>query len=108
MSEHQTHLPLESTFSVAPEAPPEMRDEIARVWGMPLGRRVAVSFRGGQFTSVEGVLELAAAPDYPWNPRQPLRLRIAGCDFSSRDIEHWRALQKYAKGGRTPTPSGWR
>lgn len=92
MSEHQTHLPLETAFSAAPGAPPELREEIASAWGLPLGRQVAVSFRDGKFAGVAGVLELAAAPDYPWNPRQPLRLRVAGCDFSSRDIEHWRLV----------------
>ena len=92
MSEHQTHLPLESTFSVAPESPPELRDEIARVWGLPLGKRIAVTFRDGKLAGVAGVLELATAPDYPWNPRSPLRLRVTGCDFSSRDIGSWKLL----------------
>ncbi len=89
MPEQQTHLPLDTTFSLAPEAPPELRDEIARVWGLPLGKRVAVSLRNNQLEAVTGVLELAAAPDFPWNSRQALRLRIVGCDFSSRDIERW-------------------
>ena len=92
MSEHQTHLPLEATFSVAPESPPELRDEIASIWGLPLGKRVSVSFRDSKLAGVAGVLELVTAPDYPWNSRQPLRLRVAGCDFSARDIEHWNLL----------------
>lgn len=92
MPEHQADLPLDSAFNLAPAAPPELRDEIARAWDLPLGQRVVVSFRNGQLDAVAGVLELAAAPDYPWNPRQPLRLRVAGCDFSSRDIERWRLI----------------
>lgn len=92
MSEHQTDLPLGTGFNLEPAAPPELRDEIAQVWGLPIGQRVAGSLRNGQVERVAGVLELAAAPDFPWNPRQALRLRIAGCDFSSRDIEHWKLL----------------
>ncbi len=89
MSEHQSDLPLDAPFSAEPIAPPELREEIARAWGLPLSERVEVSFRDAQLDSLTGVLELAAAPDFPWKPRQPLQLRIAGFIFASRDIEHW-------------------
>lgn len=89
MSEHQTNLPLDAPLNPAPAAPPELRDEIARAWGLPLGERVEISFRGGQLDAITGRLELVSAPDFPWNPRQPLALRIAGFTFSSRDIARW-------------------
>jgi hypothetical protein len=92
MPEHQTDLPLDAAFSPEPAAVPELRDETARAWGLPLGERVEVSFRAGQLDTLAGVLELAAAPDFPWNPRQPLQLRIAGFVFNNRDVEHWTKL----------------
>jgi hypothetical protein len=92
MPEHQADLPLDAAFNPAPAAPPELRDEIARAWGLPLGERVEISLRDGSVDTLAGVLELAAAPDFPWNPRQPLRLRVAGFVFSSRDIGRWTTL----------------
>ncbi len=92
MPEHQTGLPLDAPYHPAPAAPPELRDEIARAWGLPLGERVELSFRRGPLDAAAGVLELAAAPDYPWNPRQPLQLRVCGYIFDSRDIERWTRL----------------
>lgn len=44
------------------------------------------------FSSVVGLLELRAAPDLPWDPHHPFALRIAGQDFTTRDIEHWRLV----------------
>ena len=94
MPEHQTTLRLEAALAHAPEpaAPPELRDEIAATWGLPLGERVEVSFHGGQLDAISGVLDIAAAPAFPWNPREPLRLRIAGFTFSSREIARWTRL----------------
>lgn len=92
MPEHQADLPLDAAFNSASATTPELRDEIARVWNLSLGRRVEVFLRNGQRDTIAGVLALADAPDFPWDPRRPLRLRIAGCDFSTRDIEHWKPL----------------
>ncbi len=92
MPEHQTSLPLDLTYHPAPGAPPGLREEIARAWGLPLGERVEISLRGDSLDAVAGVLELAAAPDYPWNPRQPLRLRVNGYIFDSRAIARWTCL----------------
>lgn len=89
MPEHQVDLPFDAAFNLEPAAPSELRDEIARAWSLPISERVEVFFRDGQVDTLTGVLELAASPDFPWNPRQPLQLRIAGFAFSSRDIEHW-------------------
>lgn len=92
MPEHQADLPLDTPYQPAPAAPPEIRDEIARTWSLPLGESVEVCLRDGQIDAIRGRLEIASAPDFPWDPHQPLQLRIAGYTFSSRDIEHWTRL----------------
>jgi hypothetical protein len=75
-----------------PIAPPDLRDEIAAAWGLPLGEQVEISFRGGELDAIAGVLDIAAAPAFPWNPREPLQLRIAGFTFTSREIARWTRL----------------
>jgi hypothetical protein len=89
MPEQQTSLGFDLPHNPAPSVVPELRDEIAQAWGLPLGERVEVTFCNGQLDAITGVLELAAAPDFPWDPHQPLALRIAGYGFSSRDIAGW-------------------
>jgi hypothetical protein len=73
------------------QTPLQLRGEIARVWGLPLGERVEITFHPAfPVPAVSGLLELRADPArYPWDPHKPLALRVAGCDFSSRDIERW-------------------
>jgi len=41
---------------------------------------------------VTGKLELLTTPDLPWDPRQPLRLSIAGVFFRNIDIDRWTVL----------------
>jgi len=89
VDEHQISLDLDPGFNTAPAVVSELRDEIAAVWGLPLGQRVEVCFRGGERSAVTGILELLRAPDYPWDPHQALHLGIAGFVFSSREIERW-------------------
>ncbi len=89
MSEQQISLQLDVAFSPAPAVVVELRDEIALAWSLPLGQRVEVCFRGGQRSAITGTLELLSAPDFPWDPHQPLRLQIAGLVFSSGDIGSW-------------------
>lgn len=92
MDEQQSSLDLDPGFQPAPPLVPELRDEVAALWGYPLGQQVEVCFRGGERSAVTGKLELLRAPDYPWDPRQPLRLAIAGLVFSSREIDRWAIL----------------
>lgn len=92
MPDQQIELGFESPSDAAPLVVPELRDEVAAAWGLPLGERVEVCFRGSQRASITGVLELISAPDFPWDPQQALRLRIAGFVFSSREIERWTTL----------------
>ena len=92
LGEYQISLGLDAGFNTPPAAVPELRDEIAEAWGLPLGQRVEVCFRGGERSAVTGLLELLHAPDYPWDRHQPLQLAVAGLVFSSRDIERWTIL----------------
>lgn len=88
VSEYQISLALDAGFSAAPPVVPELRDEIAAAWGLPLGERVEICLRDGGST-ITGKLELLRSPDYPWDPHQPLRLAIAGLVFNSREIDRW-------------------
>lgn len=90
--EHQFSLDLDVGHSPAPAAIPELCDEIARAWGLPLGERVEICFRRSERAAITGVLELVSSPNTPWDPRQPLRLRISGFVFDSREIERWTRL----------------
>ena len=72
----------------APEDP--LVSEIARVWGLPIGKKVHVQLKDSENLSVlDGRLEVAYAPDLPFNPHQALNLRISGYVFSSRAIRGW-------------------
>ena len=88
----QLELGLDSAYNEAPAVVPELRDEVARIWGLPLGDRVEVCFGAGTRSAITGILELHASPPYPWDPRDPLRLRISGFIFSSREIDRWTRL----------------
>lgn len=90
MSEYQTDLIFASDAAPAPAPLSSLRDEIARAWGLPLGARVQIGFHPAfPVANAAGILELRSAPGFPRDPRQPLALRVAGCDFTSRDIAHW-------------------
>jgi len=94
MSADQFALAFDPSPVLQPGVVPHLRDEIARVWGLPLGERVEITFRPAfSVPAIGGLLELRASPArYPWDPHEPLALRIAGCDFTSRDIERWTLL----------------
>lgn len=89
MDEQQLNLGFDASYSPAPAAVPELRAEIAAAWGLPLGERVEIDLQRDDLPTLTGTLELASAPEFPWNPRQPLQLRLAGCTFSTRDIARW-------------------
>jgi hypothetical protein len=64
--------------------------EIARVWNLPIGRRVRLRLRADEsLPNVDGCLEIVAAPATPFNPKEPLTLRVRGYKFSSRAIIGW-------------------
>ncbi len=89
MGERQISLELEISYSAASAGLSDIRDEIARAWGLPLGQRVEVCFRGSHRAAATDTLELLSAPNYSWDPHQLLQLRIAGFTFDSREIERW-------------------
>lgn len=93
MPDRQLAFDLAASSESAPAvsaAVPQLHDEIAQAWGIPLGQIVEITFRPAfPVPAVTGRLELLSTPDFPWDPRQPLRLRIAGFSFSTRDIERW-------------------
>lgn len=93
MSDDQLALAFGSTPILQPGAVPHLRDEIARVWSLPLGECVEIVFRPGfNLAAVTGLLELRDAPATPWDCHQPLSLRVVGCDFSTRDIASWKRV----------------
>ena len=64
--------------------------DIAAAWALPVGKRVRVQLKASEnLTLLEGRLDLAAAPEVPFDPRQPLSLRVSGYVFSSRSITAW-------------------
>lgn len=92
MSESQTEFGFDKAYTPSQAVLPELRDEIARIWGLPLGERVEICLRENERSAATGILELVSSPAYPWNPHEPLHLRIAGLPFTSRDIERWTQL----------------
>jgi hypothetical protein len=68
---------------------PTLDEEIAALWHVPIGKRVDVSLRRHDLTGTRGRLEIARAPDWPFNPRQPLALRIGHVGFTHQQIESW-------------------
>ena len=92
MHDGQLELGLDTAYDAAPAIVPELRDEVAKLWRLPLGERVEVCCGVGSRSAITGILELHASPPYPWDPRDPLRLRIAGFVFSSREIDRWTRL----------------
>ncbi len=61
--------------------------DIGREWGLPVGERVRVSFRHGEnFPELLGRLEVAVAPELPFNRHRPLLLRVNGYEFAHTAI----------------------
>ena len=85
----QSEFFLGETLGETPTVPSDIRDEIAQVWGLPLGQGMALSILGQERIELRGRLELVVAPGYPWDQGEPLRLKIAGVFFSSTEIGHW-------------------
>ena len=61
--------------------------DIGAEWGLPVGQRVRIVFRGGEsLRDITGRLEIAAAPELPLNHHRLLRLRVAGYEFGNTAI----------------------
>jgi len=77
-----------------PQSDDPLVSDIAKAWSLPVGKRVRVYLKDGENLPVlEGHLELESAPDVPFDPRQPLSLRIRGYVFSNRAIAGWVAAE---------------
>ncbi|MGH7995468.1 MAG: hypothetical protein ACREFX_03855 [Opitutaceae bacterium] len=77
-----------------PQSDDPLVSDIAKAWGLPIGKKVRVHLKDGESLPVlEGRLELDSAPDVPFDPRQSLSLRIRGYVFSSRAIAGWVAAE---------------
>lgn len=68
---------------------PELADEVAAVWGLPVGRRARVTLRGHAVDELCGLVQVAGLPDMPFAAHKPLRLRIGHEEFSSRQVTAW-------------------
>lgn len=65
---------------------PLLRD-IGAEWGLPVGQRVRIVFRGGEsFRELTGCLEVAGAPELPLKRHRVLLLRVAGYEFGHTAI----------------------
>jgi hypothetical protein len=75
-----------------PQADDPLISDIAKVWNLPIGRKVHIHLKAGEnLPMLDGRLELVSAPDVPFDSRQALKLRIRGYEFSSRAIGAWAA-----------------
>lgn len=68
---------------------PELADEAAAVWGLPVGRRARVALRGHAVDALSGLVQVAALPEMPFAEHKPLRLRIGHEEFTSRQVSAW-------------------
>ncbi len=66
--------------------------EITGHWRLPLGDFVRIELKQHSLAHLQGRLELSHAPDFPLDPRLPLRLRIGTLEFSSQQIINWSLL----------------
>jgi len=63
--------------------------EITRLWNLPLYQRARLTLRNHALDELCGRLELVSSPDLPLNPKHALTLRVAGVEFSSRQVTSW-------------------
>jgi hypothetical protein len=68
---------------------PTLTDELASVWGLPLGRKVRVELRNHSVAGLSGMLEVARLPDFPFDAKAPLSVRIGHVAFTSRELAAW-------------------
>lgn len=69
-----------------------LTDELAAVWGLPLGRNVHVELRRHAVPGLRGMLQVAGLPDLPFDAHKALRLRIGHEEFTSQQIVSWSVL----------------
>lgn len=72
---------------------PELADEVAAGWGLPIGKKARVTLRGHQLEALAGWLQLEGLPNLPFDGREALRLRIGRDMFTSRQVAGWHLLE---------------
>jgi len=74
----------------APEPGDPLLRDIATAWHLPIGETARIVFRPSEsLREVMGRLEVAMAPDLPFDARRPLRLRVRGYEFVHTAIASW-------------------
>ena len=68
---------------------PELADEAAAAWGLPVGRVARVTLRGHAVDELTGLVQIAGLPELPLDARKTLRLRIGREEFTSRQVTGW-------------------
>lgn len=72
---------------------PELADEVAARWGLPVGKRARVVLRGHQLEALAGWVQLDRLPELPFDGREVLRLRIGRETFTSRQVAGWSLVE---------------
>ncbi len=68
---------------------PELADEAAAVWGLPVGQTARVTLRGHAVDELTGLVQIAGLPEPPLDAGKTLRLRIGREEFTSRQVAGW-------------------
>jgi len=68
---------------------PSITDELAAAWSLPIGRHLHVELRGHEVAGLRGLLQVVSMPEYPFDPRRALHLRIGHVSFTSQQIASW-------------------
>ena len=72
-----------------PDPRSSLFEEVAALWQLPVGQIAHVNLSGHNMSDLQGLIELACAPDLPLDRREVLTLRIGTIEFSSRQIVSW-------------------
>lgn len=83
----------ESTQAGGTDLVPELTDEMAAVWGLPVGRRARMTLRGHTLDELSGRVKIARLPGLPLDPREELQLCIGLETFTSRQVSGWCLLE---------------
>jgi hypothetical protein len=74
---------------VLPDPRSNLFADVAALWELPVGQNAHVNLSGHNMSDLQGRIELARAPDLPFDRREVLALRIGTVEFSSRQIVSW-------------------
>ena len=72
-----------------PDPRSDLFAEIGALWRLPVGQVAHVNLIAHNMSDLQGRIELARAPDLPFDRREALALRIGTIEFSSRQVVSW-------------------